>query len=134
MAKMIISSFKYECLEHIIVIASILSLGGNLFYSDRNNIVKDNIVRSFYKSGGDQITYLNVFKEYLENDESGIWCKENYIHHKSMIKAKRIQNQLLRICERIGMKLPVEKVDLSSDSIYINENIALPAKLIYNLL
>lgn len=123
MAKMIISSFKYECLEHIIVIASILSLGGSLFYSDRNNIVKDNIVRSFYKSGGDQITYLNVFKEYLENDESGIWCKENYIHHKSMIKAKRIQNQLLRICEKIGMKLPVEKVDLSSDSSFVNENI-----------
>jgi len=122
-AKMIIKAEYYECLDHVISIAAMLSIGSNIFYSDKRNPTKENIIKSFHRPGGDHFTLLNVFKEFSENGESGIWCKENFIHYKSMVRAKKIKEQIKTICEKVEIYLPVERPDLSSDNYILNMNI-----------
>lgn len=114
LSKMIIKSSEYECVEHIIIIASMLSVGCNIFYSDRKNLNKDNIIKGFQKPGGDHFTLLNVYKQFIENGEDLNWCKEHYVHYKSLIKALKIKNQLKELCEKIDIKTHTKEDNLNN--------------------
>ncbi|KAK7841026.1 putative pre-mrna-splicing factor atp-dependent rna helicase deah9 [Quercus suber] len=74
-SKMILSSNELGCSEEILTIAAILSVQG------------------------DHVTFLNVYKGFLQSGKSSQWCHKN---HKKVIE---IRGQLRRIAQRLGMVL-----------------------------
>ena len=121
LSKMIIKSEEYKCLDQIISIAAMLSVGSSIFYraysnsSNSNNSNSNNptyshsneqaknTIRSFFKPGGDHLTLLYVYMQWQENNESVNYCKENYIHSKSMYKARSIKDQIISICDKLDI-------------------------------
>src|SRR6185437_11189780 len=93
LAKTVLMSPSYKCLDQVITIAAMLSIGAGIFFRPKDALVQaDKIKNSFYRPGGDHFTLLTVFNQWKENNYSGLWCKENYIQRKSMKRARDIKD------------------------------------------
>ncbi len=96
-----------------------------IFFGDVKNVSRENTIKRFHKPGGDHLTLLNVYREFKENSESSFWCKENFLNYKSMIKAMKIKDQLINLCERVEIFVDKSKLEsnLSADEYVTNMNI-----------
>ncbi|TKR81426.1 hypothetical protein L596_015294 [Steinernema carpocapsae] len=66
--------------------------------------------RKFFRPEGDLVAMLDAWDAFYLNDRSLSWCIANDVHHRSMIAAKEIFDQLLRIMKSAGMN-PVSCAD-----------------------
>ncbi|KAF4388856.1 hypothetical protein F8388_019035 [Cannabis sativa] len=80
-AKMILSSSQLGCSEEIITIAAVLSIQG------------------------DHVTFLNVYKGFLQSGKSSQWCYRNFVNYHAMKKVLEVREQLRRTAQRIGLVL-----------------------------
>ncbi|XP_071802163.1 pre-mRNA-splicing factor ATP-dependent RNA helicase DHX16-like [Asterias amurensis] len=102
MSKMILASEKYQCTEEILSITAMLSVGNAIFYRPKDKIVHaDNARVNFFTPGGDHLTLLKVYNEWLETDFSTQWCFENFIQHRSMRRARDVRDQIKGLMERV---------------------------------
>lgn len=63
LSKMVLASEKYKCIEQIIVICGMLSVGNSIFYRPKEKAIHaDNIRKNFFRPGGDHLALLNVYK------------------------------------------------------------------------
>ncbi len=67
---------------------------------------------------GDHLTLLNIWQQWSEADFSTQWCYENFIQYRSMVRARDVRNQLVRLAERVEVKL-----SSSEDSVAIRKAI-----------
>jgi pre-mRNA-splicing factor ATP-dependent RNA helicase DHX16 len=77
---------------------------------------------------GDHLTLLNVWDQWKEANFSVQWCFENFIQHRSMIRARDVRDQLAGLMERV-------EIELSSspdDTLAINIRKAITAGYFYN--
>lgn len=133
LAKAILSSHHYKCVDQVLTIASMLSIGSGLFYRPKDSAVAaDKIKSSFYRPGGDHFTYLTVFNQWKENNYSGLWCKENYIQKKSMKRARDIKDQLIALCDRVEIDYTDENLSVENDETSINVRKAIASGYFYN--
>jgi pre-mRNA-splicing factor ATP-dependent RNA helicase DHX16 len=80
LSKMLIQSEKYKCSQEILSICAMLSNGNTVFYRPKDKMVHaDNAHKNFWKKGGDHLTLLNVYQQWVETDFSVEWCFENFI-------------------------------------------------------
>uniref|UniRef100_T1J1A2 RNA helicase n=1 Tax=Strigamia maritima TaxID=126957 RepID=T1J1A2_STRMM len=106
MAKMILASEKYKCSEEILTIAAMLSVNNAIFYRPRDKAVHaDTARKNFIIAGGDHLTLLNVYNQWVETDFSIQWCFENYIQHRSMRRARDVREQLEGLLDRAEIVL-----------------------------
>jgi pre-mRNA-splicing factor ATP-dependent RNA helicase DHX16 len=106
MSKMLIASEKYGCVEEIISICGMLSIGGALFYRPKDRKVQADAQRiNFHKPGGDHLTLLNVWTEWAATNYSQQWCFENFIQHRAMGRARDVREQLANLMERVEIEL-----------------------------
>lgn len=118
LAKMILASEKYKCSEEILSITAMLSVNNSVFYRPKDKIVHaDNARVNFFAPGGDHLTLLNVYNQWLETDFSTQWCFENFIQHRSMRRARDVRDQLQGLMERVEMEI----VSSGMDSIAIRK-------------
>lgn len=62
LSKAIIESEKHKCVEQMVIIASMLSVGNAIFYRPKDKAIHaDNAKLNFSKSKGDHLGLLNVF-------------------------------------------------------------------------
>ena len=62
LAKMIIASEEYKCVDQIITIVAMLTLGGSVFYRPKDKVLHaDNAKLNFFRPGGDHIALLNCY-------------------------------------------------------------------------
>ncbi|XP_017979400.1 PREDICTED: probable pre-mRNA-splicing factor ATP-dependent RNA helicase DEAH9 isoform X2 [Theobroma cacao] len=80
-SKMILASNELGCSEEIITIAAVLSIQG------------------------DHVTFLNIYKGFLQSGKSSQWCHRNFINYHAMKKVMEIREQLKRIALRLGIVL-----------------------------
>merc|ERR1711904_486715 len=59
----------------------------------------------FVHIDGDHLTLLNVYHAWKQKNESLEWSWENFLNHTSIKSADNVRSQLLRICQRMGIKL-----------------------------
>eukprot|EP01116_Phalansterium_solitarium_P013330 TRINITY_DN306_c0_g2_i1.p1 TRINITY_DN306_c0_g2~~TRINITY_DN306_c0_g2_i1.p1 ORF type:complete len:1054 (+),score=452.61 TRINITY_DN306_c0_g2_i1:90-3251(+) len=105
LSKMIIASEKYNCSEEAITICSMLGVGNAIFYRPKDKAIHaDNARINFFKPGGDHLTLLNVYNQWVETDYSVQWCFENFIQHRSMRRARDIRDQLKGLLERVEIE------------------------------
>lgn len=107
MSKALIMSEKYACSEEVLTIASMLSVNNSVFYRPKDKAVHaDNARLNFARGGGgDHLSLMRVYNEWVETGYSTQWCYENYLQVRSLNKARDIREQLEGLCERVEVEL-----------------------------
>ncbi|XP_042502452.1 probable pre-mRNA-splicing factor ATP-dependent RNA helicase DEAH9 isoform X2 [Macadamia integrifolia] len=104
-SKMILSANQLGCSEEIITIAAILSVQ-SIWVSIRGAHKElDEAKLRFAAAEGDLVTYLNVYKGFLQAGKSSQWCHKNCINYQAMKKVIEIRGQLRRVAQRLGIVL-----------------------------
>jgi pre-mRNA-splicing factor ATP-dependent RNA helicase DHX16 len=101
MAKTLIMAEKYHCTEEIVSIVAMLSVQNSIFYRPRDKkLHADKARQNLTKPGGDHLTLLNIWDQWVESNYSIQWCYENFLQHRSMSKARDIRDQMVGLMER----------------------------------
>lgn len=103
-SKMIIASNQLGCSEEIITIAAILSIQ-SIWVSVRRQKELDEAKLRFAAAEGDHVTYLNVYKGFLQSGKSSQWCHKNFVNYQAMKKVIEVREQLRRVAKRLGISL-----------------------------
>ncbi|EGG20936.1 vacuolar protein sorting-associated protein 13 family protein [Cavenderia fasciculata] len=104
-SKTLIMSEKFECMEEVLIIISMLSVE-SIFFSPKEKQKELEIVkRLFFSPEGDHLTLLNVFREYQKVNGNQQWCYDHFINAKSMVKVVSVFEQLLEYCTNSRMKI-----------------------------
>lgn len=115
LAKTLIISLEFGCSDEILTIVAMLSVQ-TIFYRPREKQKEADQKRSlFLHSQGDHLTLLNVYKSWALNGYSSKWCKENYIHDRSLKRALEVRKQLVTIMSKY--KHPIVSCGVSLDKV-----------------
>ncbi|KAI8850954.1 P-loop containing nucleoside triphosphate hydrolase protein [Chytridium lagenaria] len=80
--------------------------GNAVFFKPKSEAVQaEQARRNFFRPGGDHISLLSVWNQYVETNFSTAWCKENYIQFRTMKKARDVREQLVGLMERVEVSL-----------------------------
>ena len=116
LSKTIIESEKYKCLEQVVTICSMLSVGNTVFYRPKDKILHaDNAKLNFSRPGGDHLALLNVFNQWKDAGYSETWCFENFIQIRSMRRARDVKEQLAKICDRVDIDFKDPTISVFDD-------------------
>ncbi|CDJ46354.1 pre-mRNA splicing factor RNA helicase, putative [Eimeria brunetti] len=104
-SKFIVNSEKYGCVSEALTVCSMLGVGNMLFYRPKDKAIHaDNARKTFAKPGGDPLTLLNVYEQWLDTGYSVAWCYENFVQHRSMQRARDVREQLQGLLERVELE------------------------------
>jgi len=103
LAKAILAADKLGCVEEVLSIVSMLSEGSSLFFRPKDKKIHADSARARFtvKEGGDHFTLLNIWNQWVDNDFSLIWSKENFLQQRSLTRARDVRDQLAKLCERV---------------------------------
>lgn len=103
LSKSIIAADKLSCVDEIVTIASILPESGAIFFRPKDKRLHADSAHARFtiKDGGDHLTLLNIFNQWADSDFSPLWCKENFLQYRSLVRARDVRDQLVKLCDRI---------------------------------
>lgn len=114
LSKTLIKSFEFNCSYEVIEVISMLTVP-DVFYRPREKReLADRMKQRFDDYNGDHLTLLNVYRKWEASGFSRDWCNDNFIHEKSMKKARDVKNQLIRLMETVDKKEPGVNLKLVS--------------------
>lgn len=96
--RMLIAAKEKDVLQEVITIVAMISVE-NIFYfpkseSDRDSC--DKTRKKFSSVFGDHLALLNVYQAAELAKFSYHWCRDHFIHQRSLLKAREIRQQLLK--------------------------------------
>ncbi|KAI1210337.1 P-loop containing nucleoside triphosphate hydrolase protein [Annulohypoxylon truncatum] len=106
MAKTLLSAPSFNCVNEILTIAAMTSLGGSIWIQrEGEKKSMESRRRRFSVEEGDHLTLLNTYQSFLKNGrkDPSLFCYVNYINFKAMTRAVSIRAQLKRYLERFGI-------------------------------
>ncbi|KAI0900914.1 P-loop containing nucleoside triphosphate hydrolase protein [Annulohypoxylon nitens] len=106
MAKTLLSAPSFNCVNEILTIAAMTSLGGSIWVQrEGEKKSMESKRRRFSVEEGDHLTLLNTYQSFLKNGrkDPSLFCHGNYINFKAMTRAVSIRAQLKRYLERFGI-------------------------------
>ena len=123
LARAILAADKLNCVEEVLSIIAMVGEASALFFRPKDKKIHADSARARFtnRDGGDQLTLLNVWNEWLSSDYSIVWAKENFLQQRSLTRARDVRDQLARLCDRVevdpekscggaqGNILPVQK-------------------------
>lgn len=103
LAKAILAADKYGCVEEVLSIVSMLGEGSALFFRPKDKKIHADSARNRFtiKDGGDHLTLLNVWNQWVDSDFSFVWAKENFLQQRSLTRARDVRDQLAKLCDRV---------------------------------
>jgi pre-mRNA-splicing factor ATP-dependent RNA helicase DHX38/PRP16 len=105
LAKMLIVSEVLGCSDEVLTIVSMLSVPG-IFYRPKERAAESDACRErFFVGESDHLTLLNVYIQWQRHNYSEAWCTTNYIHGKSLKKAREVRQQMLDIMKQQTMEV-----------------------------
>lgn len=113
-SKMILASVEFGCSEEVITIAAVLSIQSIWFPGRGAQKEMDEAKLRFAAAEGDHVTFLNVYKGFLESGKSSNWCHKNFVNYHAMKKVSEIRLQLRRIAQRLGIVLKACEGDMQA--------------------
>ncbi|TRX92909.1 hypothetical protein FHL15_006315 [Xylaria flabelliformis] len=105
MAKTLLSAPSFDCVNEVLTIAAMTSLGGAVWVQqDGNKKQMESARRKFAAEEGDHLTLLNVYQAFVtKGKKESRFCHENYLNFKALSRAVSIRAQLKRYLERFGL-------------------------------
>ncbi|KAI0464679.1 hypothetical protein LJB42_002299 [Komagataella kurtzmanii] len=106
LAKVLIKSIEFGCSEEMLSIVSMLSVQ-SIFYRPTGELRKkaDEKRVRFNHPHGDHMTMLNVYEKWVRNGSSKEWCKDNFIHYRSLLRVRDVRTQLKKIMNKYGSEM-----------------------------
>ncbi|EAW06287.1 putative mRNA splicing factor RNA helicase (Cdc28) [Aspergillus clavatus NRRL 1] len=103
LAKAILAADKYGCVEEVLSIVSMLGEASALFFRPKDKKIHADSARNRFtvKDGGDHVTLLNVWNQWVDADFSPIWARENFLQQRSLTRARDVRDQLAKLCDRV---------------------------------
>ena len=103
LAKALISATQEGCVEEMLTVVSMLGEVSTLFFRPKDKKVHADSARARFtvKEGGDHLTLLNIFNQWVDSDYSPIWAKENFLQQRSLTRSRDIRDQLAGLCDRV---------------------------------
>lgn len=107
LAKSILAADKYGCVEEVLSIISMLGEASALFYRPKDKKIHADSARARFtiKDGGDHLTLLNVWNQWVDSDFSYVWSRENFLQQRSLTRARDVRDQLARLCDRVEVNI-----------------------------
>ncbi|PKY05314.1 mRNA splicing factor RNA helicase [Aspergillus campestris IBT 28561] len=107
LAKAILAADQYGCVEEVLSIVSMLGEGSALFFRPKDKKIHADSARNRFtiKDGGDHLTLLNVWNQWVDSDFSLIWAKENFLQQRSLTRARDVRDQLAKLCDRVEVSI-----------------------------
>ncbi|KAJ5232743.1 hypothetical protein N7468_005699 [Penicillium chermesinum] len=107
LAKAILAANKYGCVEEVLSIVSMLGESSALFFRPKDKQIHADSARNRFtvKEGGDHLTLLNVWNQWVDSDFSPIWAKENFLQQRSLTRARDVRDQLAKLCDRVEVAI-----------------------------
>ena len=106
MSKSLLAAESFKCTEEVVSIMAMLSVQNSLFYRPKERAVHADKARlSLIKPGGDHLTLLNVWNQWVECNFSTQWCFENFVQLRSMKRARDVRDQIVALLERVDVPL-----------------------------
>lgn len=106
LAKAIIASDKYNCVEEVLSIVAMLGEAAALFFRPKDKrVYADKAREAFTRPGGDHLTLLEIWNQWVDTDYSYQWAQENFIQFKSLKRARDVRDQLARLCDRVEIEV-----------------------------
>jgi pre-mRNA-splicing factor ATP-dependent RNA helicase DHX16 len=116
LAKMLIRSEHYRCIDQIMIICAMLSVGNAVFFRPKDKKMHaDNAKKTFFRPGGDHLTLLNVYNTWAEFEYSQQWCTDNFIQIRSLRRAREVKEQLAGLLERVEVDVANEELSIYED-------------------
>lgn len=107
LAKAILAADKLGCVEEVLSIVSMLSEASALFFRPKDKKIHADSARARFtvKEGGDHVTLLNIWNQWVDSDFSFVWAKENFLQQRSLTRVRDVRDQLAKLCERVEVTL-----------------------------
>jgi pre-mRNA-splicing factor ATP-dependent RNA helicase DHX38/PRP16 len=105
LSKVLILSEKYGCSLEIVIIISMLSIQTIFNRPKDKESEADKAKSRLFISESDHLTLLNIYLQWESSGYSYEWSKANFIHQKSLNKAKEIRLQLVDIMKSLKIKV-----------------------------
>lgn len=107
LSRAILASDKQGCVEEVLSIVSMLSEASALFFRPKDKKIHADSARARFtvKEGGDHLTLLNIWNQWVDSDFSFVWAKENFLQQRSLTRVRDIRDQLAKLCERIEVTM-----------------------------
>ncbi|KAL9654430.1 hypothetical protein ABK040_010453 [Willaertia magna] len=138
----LLRSNEFNCLKEMLDIISMLSVE-SIFFSPYHKREEANKTKmKFASKAGDQLTLLNVFKEFStlkrsSKDEMKQWCMDHFVNYKSMTKVLEVRKQLKDYLTTLGYEMSSCGKDLSlvrkalCSGFFMNIAVRVPNKRLY---
>jgi pre-mRNA-splicing factor ATP-dependent RNA helicase DHX16 len=107
-ARAIIASNKLGSADEVLSIMAMLGESSALFFRPKGEqrVHADSARARFtIKEGGDHLTYLNIWNQWVDSDFSIIWAKENFLQQRSLTRVRDVRDQLAKLCERVEITI-----------------------------
>ena len=103
LAKAVLAADKEGCVDEVLSIVSMLGEASALFFRPKDKKIHADSARNRFtvKEGGDHVTLLNVWNQWVDSDFSPVWARENFLQQRSLTRARDVRDQLAKLCERV---------------------------------
>jgi pre-mRNA-splicing factor ATP-dependent RNA helicase DHX16 len=107
LAKAILAADKYGCVEEVLSIVSMLGEASALFFRPKDKKIHADSARGRFtiKDGGDHLTLLNIWNQWVDSDFSYVWSRENFLQQRSLTRARDVRDQLAKLCDRVEVSV-----------------------------
>ncbi|KAI0446978.1 P-loop containing nucleoside triphosphate hydrolase protein [Xylaria telfairii] len=103
LAKAVLAADKFKCVDEVLSIVAMLSEASALFFRPKDKKIHADSARNRFtvKDGGDHVTLLNIWNQWVDSDFSPVWSRENFLQQRSLTRARDVRDQLAKLCERV---------------------------------
>lgn len=103
LAKAVLAADKFGCVEEVLSVVAMLSEASALFFRPKDKKIHADSARNRFtvNEGGDHLTLLNIWNQWVDSDFSPVWSKENFLQQRSLTRARDIRDQLSKLCDRV---------------------------------
>ncbi|KAH8695928.1 pre-mRNA-splicing factor ATP-dependent RNA helicase-like protein cdc28 [Talaromyces proteolyticus] len=103
LSKSILAADKYGCVEEVLSIIAMLGEASALFYRPKDKKIHADSARARFtiKEGGDHLSLLNIWNQWVDSDFSYVWARENFLQQRSLTRARDVRDQLAKLCDRV---------------------------------
>lgn len=105
LSKMLIVSCDLGCSEEILIIVALLSVQGIWYRPRQKQGQADAMKARLNREEGDHLTLLHVYREWAKTNRSIQWCKDNFVHERSLKRADDIIKQLRGVMEKFHLPI-----------------------------
>lgn len=114
LARMLLAAAEAGCAQEGATVVAMLSVQSVWAPGDRRAL--DAAKARFAAAEGDLVTFLNVWKAWEESNRNKRWAVENFVSHRSMLRASDIRTQLLAHLRKLGLPTGAALADVDPGS------------------